>query len=79
LTGIATALLKAVDMPTADAPNRTLLEVAQHPGETFQTWLGNQLGAGAPDLLAMICFAIMAIALIRVALKKMSFGAAEHA
>lgn len=71
LTGILTAVLKAIDMPTADQPMRTLEDVCQHPGRSFQEWLG-RYGAHAPDLLGVICFGIMGVALVRIALRRMA-------
>jgi putative OPT family oligopeptide transporter len=73
LTGIATGVLKAIDRPTEAQPLRTLLEVCQHPGEQFQAWLAGTFRFDhAPDLLGVLCFAIMGAVLLRIARKKMS-------
>jgi putative OPT family oligopeptide transporter len=76
LTGIATGVLKWIDMPTAEKPDRTLLEVCQHRGDSFQEQLAESMGAFVPDLLGIACFAVMAAALVGVALKKLAMT--EH-
>jgi putative OPT family oligopeptide transporter len=77
LTGIATGVLQWIDSPTADDPRRTLLRAWQAPGEHFQEGIASSLGAHAPDALGLLCFAIMAAALVGVALRRVSVRGGE--
>jgi putative OPT family oligopeptide transporter len=78
LTGIATGILKWIDSPTPENPRRTLLEACQGPGEDFQKTLAESLGAHAPDVLGILCFAVMAAALVGVALRRVSVHGGEE-
>jgi hypothetical protein len=40
--------------------------------------MAETVGASAPDLFAVLCFALMAACLVRVALKKVAFAAGER-
>jgi putative OPT family oligopeptide transporter len=77
LTGIATGALKGISRATPEEPTRTLLEVCQARGDGFQKWLAGEWGH-APDVLGLLCFGVMAAALVGVALKRVSVHGGEE-
>jgi putative OPT family oligopeptide transporter len=72
LTGIATGALKAINRPTAEHPEWTLLEVLQQPGERWQHGIASALGQYGNDLFALLIFGVMCFVLVRIGVRRMS-------
>ena len=70
LFGILTGAFTAINQPMPDHPNATMLDYLSQWGHNLQSSIQGSLGAAGPDIVAMGMFAILALILIRVAMKK---------